>query len=80
MNETLEEIAATLFKKYFVDDIDPDNLPAGWRLGKLADICVNFDNKRIPLSSRQREEKKGDYPYYGAASLMDYVDGYLFDG
>jgi type I restriction enzyme S subunit len=20
------------------------------------------------------------YPYYGAASLMDYVDGYLFDG
>lgn len=29
-NKTLEQIAQTLFKKYFVDDIDPDNLPDGW--------------------------------------------------
>ncbi|MGN6214866.1 restriction endonuclease subunit S [Parafilimonas sp.] len=80
MNQTLEQIAATLFKKYFVDDIDPDNLPEGWRWGKLIELCRNFDSKRIPLSSRQREEKKGIYPYYGAASIMDYVDDYLFDG
>jgi type I restriction enzyme, S subunit len=35
MNQTLEQIAATLFKKYFVDDIDPDNLPEDWKKGLL---------------------------------------------
>lgn len=34
-NQTLEQIAQTLFKKYFVTDIDPDNLPEGWRLSSL---------------------------------------------
>lgn len=37
-NHTLEQIAQTLFKKYFVDDIDPENLPEGWRWGKLEEI------------------------------------------
>jgi type I restriction enzyme S subunit len=37
-NQTLEQIAQTLFKKYFVDDIDPENLPEGWRWGKLGEM------------------------------------------
>ena len=37
-NQTLEQIAQTLFKKYFVDDIDPENLPEGWRLGRIGDL------------------------------------------
>ena len=32
-------MAQTLFKKYFVDDIDPENLPEGWRWGKLGELC-----------------------------------------
>lgn len=31
------------------------------------------------MSSREREEHKGTYPYYGATSIIDYVDDYLFD-
>ena len=38
-----------------------------------------FDSKRIPLSSRQREERRGKIPYHGATSVMDYVDSHLFD-
>lgn len=37
-NHTLEQIAQTLFKKYFVDDIEPENLPEGWRWGRLDEI------------------------------------------
>lgn len=48
--------------------------------GKLNDIIEIFDSKRIPLSSKQREKLNKIYPYYGATSLMDYVDDYLFDG
>jgi type I restriction enzyme S subunit len=32
------------------------------------------------LSSREREKRRGIYPYYGATKIMDYVDDYLFDG
>jgi type I restriction enzyme S subunit len=37
MNQTLEQMAQALFNHYFVDNIDPDNLPEGWRIGKLGD-------------------------------------------
>lgn len=45
----------------------------------LGDIIELFDSKRVPLSSKQREEMEKIYPYYGAATLMDYVESYLFD-
>ena len=35
MNQTLEQMAQALFNHYFVDNIDPDNLPEGWRMGKI---------------------------------------------
>lgn len=45
----------------------------------FADIVELEDSKRIPLNSRDREQRKGPYPYYGATSIMGYVDNYLFD-
>ena len=46
----------------------------------VGDIAALEDSKRVPLNSRDREARKGPYPYYGATSIMDYVDDYLFDG
>lgn len=43
-------------------------------------IITLFDNLRRPLSSLDRSGMEKIYPYYGAASLMDYVDDYIFDG
>ncbi|MBN1992947.1 MAG: restriction endonuclease subunit S [Anaerolineae bacterium] len=98
-NHTLEQIAQTVFKRWFVDFEFPNDhgqpykssggsmvvselgeIPEGWRVGTFGDISINYDSKRIPLSSREREQRKGPYPYYGATSIMDYVDNYLFDG
>lgn len=36
----LEATAQTLYRKTFVDDIDPEHLPAGWRVGALTDIAT----------------------------------------
>lgn len=47
---------------------------------KLGDIVNVLDYKRIPLSSTQRQNKKGIYPYYGAQGIIDYIDNYIFDG
>ena len=47
---------------------------------KLGDVVNILDNKRVPLSSMQRQQRKGIYPYYGAQGVIDYIDDYLFDG
>lgn len=76
INANLEAVASALFKKWFVDI--GDELPEGWRIGTFGEAAENLDSKRIPLSSREREQ--GLYPYYGATSVMDYIKNYIFDG
>ena len=34
----LEATAQTLYRKMFVDDIDPEHLPVGWRMGTIKDL------------------------------------------
>lgn len=46
----------------------------------VMDVTDNFDKKRIPLSAKQRKGIAKIFPYYGAQSIIDYVDDYLFDG
>ena len=80
INDNLMQQTATLYGKYFPYAIT-DNLPDGWRIGTVGEIVDIHDSKRIPLSGAQRAKmEKRIYPYYGAASLMDYVDEYIFDG
>ena len=55
-------------------------IPKGWEVIELKEILENFDSKRIPLSGSERANRERKYPYYGAASLMDYIDEYIFDG
>lgn len=47
---------------------------------RFDEVSVNYDKKRVPLSGAQREKRKGDYRYYGAQGVIDYVDDYIFDG
>lgn len=37
---TLEQTAQALYKHTFVDNIDPNNLPEGWRMGTVADLVT----------------------------------------
>ena len=80
LNDNLLKQAQTLYSKFFpykIDDIIPDD----WRIGTVAEIIEIHDSKRVPLSGQERDKmERKIYPYYGAASLMDYVDDYIFDG
>ena len=83
INNNLEQQAKALYKNWFFDfsPFSSDgNLPVGWRLGTVGDIIQLHDSKRVPLSGAERNKMAKVYPYYGATSLMDYVDNYLFDG
>ena len=50
----------------------------GVEMKTLGEICDNLDCKRKPITSSKR--KAGIYPYYGASGIVDYVEGYIFDG
>lgn len=90
LNEKLEEMAQAIFKSWFVDfepfknqpfhETELGMIPEGWEVGNILDIAELFDSQRKPLSSIERENIKGKYPYYGATSIMDYIDKYIFDG
>lgn len=55
-------------------------IPKGWSVSQLDKIIELHDSKRIPLSKRERDSMANDYPYYGATSIIDYVENYIFDG
>ena len=78
--QKLEETAQAIYHHTFVEGIDEENLPEGWRKGCLEEVTICFDSKRKPVAGYDRTGKKSIYPYYGATSIMDYVDDYIFDG
>lgn len=81
INKNLFQQAQALFKARFVDLLPFDGeMPSDWHSGTVSEVIELHDSKRIPLSSRERAALAKVYPYYGATSIMDYVDRYLFDG
>ncbi len=56
------------------------NEVSNWPVKQLDEVVELFDHKRIPLNSRERQQRQGPYPYYGAQGIIDHIDGYLFDG
>lgn len=42
---TLESTAQTIYRKMFVDNIDPENLPQGWRMGAIGDFGTVITGK-----------------------------------
>lgn len=48
-----------------------------WEEKKLEDVVEFLDGQRKPLEAGKRVA--GEYPYYGASGIIDYVDNYIFD-
>ena len=71
LNDYLLELATVRFEQELAKESKT------YRFSELIEL---EDSKRVPLNSRDRKVRKGSYPYYGATSIMDYVDDYLFDG
>jgi type I restriction enzyme, S subunit len=88
----LEDMAQMIYREWFVNFRLPGHekvrmvgselgpIPEGWVVRTVGTISDNFDSKRKPLSSMERAKRPGPYPYYGAAKVLDSIDGFLFDG
>jgi len=51
-----------------------------WKEFYIEDFAEVLNHMRVPLSSTDRNKRKGNFPYYGASGIIDSVDDYLFDG
>ncbi|MEY8601983.1 restriction endonuclease subunit S [Staphylococcus shinii] len=49
-----------------------------WEESNIDNEFDFFNNKRKPIKENLRN--KGEYPYYGATGIIDYVDDFIFDG
>jgi type I restriction enzyme S subunit len=57
------------------------DVPEHWTLSRVKNEFLCLDHSRIPLSATERGTMTlRQYDYYGASSVIDKVDGYLFDG
>ena len=52
MIQHLEDTAQALYRKMFVDGIDKENLPEGWRMGTLGEICSKIGSGSTPKGGK----------------------------
>lgn len=65
-------------KQSKLDELIQQYCPDGVDCRKLEYCCTVLDKKRKPVTKAAREA--GEYPYYGANGIQDYVSDYIFDG
>ena len=69
----LEETAQTLYRKMFVDGIDKENLPEGWRMGTLGEVA-DFAYGKMPDKSSQ-----GNIPIFSGYGIVGYSNIAMFE-
>lgn len=55
----LEEAAQALYRKMFVDDVDVENLPDGWRMGCLGEVCSKIGSGSTPKGGKDSYLSEG---------------------
>ena len=71
----LEATAQALYRKMFVDGIDKENLPEGWRMGTLGEVANILTGK---LNSEDAVEN-GIYPFFTCSQETYRTDSYAFN-
>jgi type I restriction enzyme S subunit len=58
MIQTLEQTAQAIYKKYFVEEVDRDNLPEGWKVKRIDEVGEVITGKIPPTED---ENNFGDF-------------------
>lgn len=61
------------------DTANVPELPNGWCWATVGQFAECLDHKRVPVNKKERAERVGDIPYYGANGPVGFIDDYLFD-
>ena len=71
MIQYLEATAQALYRKTFVDNIDKENLPEGWRMGTFTEI-VNICGGGTPSTDETAYWHDGEIPFYSPGDKTDF--------
>ena len=70
---TLEQTAQTLYRHTFVDNIDPNNLPEGWRMGTVGEFCAKMTSGGTPSRTNNGYWNSKDYPWLKTGEVQNNV-------
>ena len=70
---TLEATAQTIYRKMFVDDIDPENLPDGWRMGTIGEFCKETKSSGTPSRSNPKFWDNHQYRWLKSGEVANNV-------
>ena len=70
------DLIPALFHEMFGD---PARNEKSWPVKPFGDLVANQDGRRKPVKASDRAGRQGEYPYYGASGIIDYVDEFIFD-
>ena len=73
MIQHLEATAQTLYRKTFVDGIDKENLPEGWRMGTIGEFCKEMKSGGTPNRSHNEYWDKKDYPWLKTGEVQNNI-------
>lgn len=73
MIANLEETAQALYRKMFVDGVDMENLPEGWRKGRLGEIATFKYGK---MADKHSKSDKFPYPIFSGYAVTGYTSEY----
>ena len=73
MIEKLEATAQALYRKMFVDGIDKENLPEGWRMGTIQEFCKDMKSGGTPSRNHPEYWNKKDYPWLKTGEVQNNV-------
>lgn len=61
------------------DTANLPELPEGWTWATIGQATECLDSMRVPVNKKERLNRVGDVPYYGANGRVGYIDTYIFD-
>ena len=73
MIQNLESTAQTLYRKMFVDGIDKENLPEGWRMGTISDFCKEMKSGGTPSRNHNEYWNQYDYPWLKSGEVHNNI-------
>ena len=73
MIEKLEATAQALYRKMFVDGVDMEHLPEGWRKGTIGEFCHEMKSGGTPSRNHNEYWDKKEYPWLKSGEVHNNV-------
>ena len=71
--QNLEATAQTLYRKMFVEGIDKENLPKGWRIGTIKEFCKDMKSGGTPSRNNNLYWNKKEYRWLKSGEVHNNI-------